>query len=108
MKRLLLVLSFLSIVGCGRLVAEHVVTGTPSSPSNGPVRIVMETDTPPAEFREIAIVRARGEGNRANLESVLEALQEEARLIGGNAVVRVRIDQGHGSISAIGTAGQVP
>jgi hypothetical protein len=95
-------------LGCGRIVADHVVTGTPMAARyGGPVQVVMENQPVPPMFTEVALVRARGEGNRANLESVLGALQEEARLVGANAVVRVRIDQGAGSVSALGTAGVV-
>jgi hypothetical protein len=91
--------------GCGRLVVDHVVTGRPAAPHTGPVAVIMETDPPPANFAEIALVRAHGSGTKANLQTVIEGLQEEARKVGANAVVRVRIDQGSGSVSAIGTAG---
>lgn len=93
------------LAACGSLRTDHVVTGAPSGPRHGPVRVLMETDTVPPTFQEIGLVRARGEGNRANLESVITGLQDEAREIGANAVVRVRIDQGSGSVSAVGTAG---
>ena len=65
----------------------------------------MEGDAVPPNFVEVGLVRARGEGNKANLEAVLRGLQDEARLMGANAVVRVRIDQGSRSVAAIGTAG---
>lgn len=102
-----IVVAWTLLVGCGRLVVDHVVTGAPASPYAGPVRVVMETEAVPPGFQEIALVRARGEGNRANLESVMIGLQDEARQVGANAVVRVRIDQGSGSVSAIGMAGVV-
>lgn len=107
MKKQLIALSFVLLVGCGRLVADHVVTGAPAPNHGGPVSVAMESDPVPPTFQEIALVRARGEGNHANLQAVLTGLQNEARLVGANALVRVRIDQGSGSISAIGTAGVI-
>lgn len=107
MKKQLLALSFVLLVGCGRLVVDHVVTGAPGPAYGGPVRVAMETDPVPPTFQEVALVRARGVGNQANLQAVLGGLQEEARRVGANAVVRVRIDQGSGSVSAIGTAGVI-
>jgi hypothetical protein len=103
-KRIVLVLALLA-AGCGRLTSDHVATGLPGAAHGGAVRVMMETEGVPAGFEEIALVRAQGVGNRANLESVIGGLQDEARLVGANAVVRVRIDQGSNGVSAIGTAG---
>jgi hypothetical protein len=108
MKRALLITMLLVATSCGSVVADHAVTGRSGAPHAGPVQIVMDTAPVPGGFTEIALVRARGNGNRANLESVIEGLKTEARLVGANAVVRVRIDQGSGNVSAIGTAGIVP
>jgi hypothetical protein len=104
----LIVAALWLLTGCGSLNLDHVVTGMPVAPHAGPVRVMMEAEPVPPDFQEIAIVRARGVGNQANLQAVVGGLQREASSLGGNAVVRVRIDQGAGSISAIGTAGVLP
>lgn len=106
LRRRFIVLAFAWLAACGHLDVDHVVTGAPpTGRDEGPVRILMESDAVPPGFREIGLVRARGSGNQANLEAVIAGPQNEARSIGANAVVRVRIDQGSGSVAAIGTAG---
>ena len=94
--------------GCGSLTTEHVITGTLHAAGGGPVDVVMENEPPPAEFEEIALVRAFGNGNRANLTSVIDGLRDEARLVGANAVIRVRIDQGSSGMAGLGVAVRVP
>jgi hypothetical protein len=109
MRRTWLALALaLPLLACGRLTTEHVVTGVDRGASGGPVGIVMENEPPPPQFEEVALVRAFGEGNRANLSSVIEGLQREARLVGANAVIRVRIDQGGTGMSGLGVAVVVP
>ncbi len=95
----------IALVGCGRLRHDHAVSGGLGRPHTRNVRIVMDTSPEPPVQVEIGIVRAIGEGNRANLESVIEGLQLEAQEVGADAVVRVRIDQGANSVSGVGVAG---
>ena len=96
------------LTGCGFLRTEHVMTGATHDLYGGAVDVMMENEPPPAEFEEIALVRAFGGGNRANLASVIDGLRTEARLVGANAVIRVRIDQGSSGMAALGVAVRLP
>ncbi|MBT9558300.1 MAG: heavy metal-binding domain-containing protein [Myxococcales bacterium] len=82
------------LIACGSIQAHHVNTGQPSPPHTGDVRVVLLGSPEPSPFREIAIIQVRAHGNKANLPSVVQAMQERARQLGCNAVIRVRIDQG--------------
>jgi hypothetical protein len=108
-RRLTIVaLAALLAAACGSLTTEHVITGAQYAPHGGGVDIVMENEPPPPAFEEIALVRAFGNGNRGDLQSVIDGLREEARLVGANAVIRVRIDQGSSGMAGLGVAVRVP
>lgn len=86
---------------------SHVVTGQPEAPHGGPVRVVMESEAPPKDFREIAIVQATTYGAEADLAHVVRGLQARAAQLGCTVIVRVHIDQGNGMASGNGVCGVV-
>lgn len=92
-----------TLAACGGLHRDHVVTGTIGA-WRGPIDIVMESAPQPAVAAEVGMVRAMGWGNQANLTAVIDGLRAEAALLGANAVIRVRIDQGTTNVSAVGMA----
>lgn len=103
----LFALMVLCLASCGTLESQHVLTGVPGAAHQGPVRIVMEGTTPPAELKEIALLQVRGTGNKADLKHAVEGLTTEARKLGCNYVVNVRVDQS-GTMSATGICARGP
>jgi len=91
--------------GCATpLRSEHVLTGTARPAWSGEVKVLMEGTPVPAAYDEVAIVNATGSASQATLPTVIGALQDEARKLGCNAVIRVRYDRGAESASATGVA----
>jgi uncharacterized protein YbjQ (UPF0145 family) len=68
------------------------------------VKVVMDGGPLGTDYDELAIVSASGSNSAATLPAVLGALQEEARKVGGNAVIRVRYDRGANTATATGVA----
>ena len=92
--------------GCATQVlrSEHVLTGTARAAWPGEVKVLMEGAPVPGAYDEVAIVNATGSASQATLPAVIGALQDEARRLGCNAVIRVRYDRGAQSASATGVA----
>jgi hypothetical protein len=84
--------------------AEHVLTDILRPPYSGDVKVSMEGAELTSEYDEVAIVTATGWSSGATLESVIAALQDEARKVGGNALIRVRYDRGAYNATATGVA----
>ncbi|TMB35166.1 MAG: hypothetical protein E6J58_17095 [Deltaproteobacteria bacterium] len=84
--------------------AERVLTGVPSAPYTGAVRIVMNGSPPGADYDEVAVVSARGTNGNATLAAVLGALQAEAPRLGCDAVIQVCYEPGGQVSSATGVA----
>ena len=104
MKKLVVVAALvLSSTGCARVESTHVVTGQPQVANAATVEIVMEGQTPRPGYVEIAIVEGRG-NHRAGMSGVLAQLQADARGLGANALINVRVDQGASIISVTGVA----
>ncbi len=104
MRTLAVSVMLLLVAACSRTQTHHVLTGTPGAPYSGDVRIVMENAEVPKGVEEVAIVQAQGFGGHADLEHVLAGLTDEAKKLGCDMVVRVRIDQGATQASATGVA----
>ncbi|MBL8716502.1 MAG: hypothetical protein JNL79_10935 [Myxococcales bacterium] len=98
----------LVLSGCGTTHTYRVLTGAARPAFDGPVRVVLEPDLPPAGFQEIAIIEAKCAGTHADLEHVVAGLQREAARLGCTIVVRVRIDQGASLATGTGVCGIVP
>ena len=94
----------LVLVGCGSVSTHFVVTGPQRARYSGEVAVYLESQAAPPQMTEVAIVQAHGNGDQANLEAVLAGLRRQAALLGADAVIRVRFDQGAGNASAIGVA----
>jgi hypothetical protein len=105
MKNAILVLAA-SALGCGTLTTHHVLTGPRAGPYSGNVRVVLEGVAEPPGLQEVAIIQAVGDGTRANLESLVSGLQEEAASLGCDIVVHVHVDQGSSKASASGALRQ--
>jgi len=104
MKKLLLVVTLaLCSAGCARVVSSHVLTGQLQAPHGGPVQIVMEGQSPTPGYAEIAIVEGRG-NHHAGMNGVMQQLQVDARSLGANAIINVRVDQGATIVSVTGVA----
>ena len=105
MKALATVLVVSTSASCASgLRSEYVLTGTARAPYNGQVKVVLDGAPIPGTFTEIAIVSAAGGGTDATLPAVLGKLQVQAAVLGANAVIRIRYDQGANNSSATGVA----
>lgn len=91
------------LAGCTTLRSEHVLTGSPSAPWTGEVKVSMEGAPVAGEYEEVAIVSASGSAFDG-LPTVLGALRERAASLGCNAVVRIRYDRGTSQTTATGVA----
>ena len=98
MRRLVLAISALLVSACGAVDA-HRVAFSPARPPTTSVELV--EGTPTRQFTETGIVQAIGHGT-ANREDVTKALAQEARRMGCDAVVRLRVDEGAAMAHAIG------
>jgi hypothetical protein len=71
---------------------------------SGEVKVLMEGEPVGFAYDEVAMITATGSGPQATPAALVEALQEEARKLGCNAVIRVRSDRGIENASALGVA----
>jgi len=81
-----------------------LMDSTRRSAWSGDVRVLMEGEPVSGPYGEVAIVTATGTAAEATLPAAIEALQDEARKLGCNAVIRIRYDRGTQSASALGVA----
>ena len=93
-----------SSAACGSIRSSHVLTA-PSRPPSRFVRVFLEGQGVPPTFQEIAIVQTVGSGPYANLQDVVEGLQERAASLGCSVVVHVRVDTGSTTSSGTGVCG---
>jgi hypothetical protein len=88
-----------------QLRSEHAFTNTiRRAPWSGDVKVLLDGQPLAGEYEEVAIVNATGSSSDANLPAIIGALQDEARDLGCNAVIRVRYDRGVNNASATGVA----
>jgi hypothetical protein len=107
MRKRLLLLAVAAAAACAAPpLREHVLTGTARPAAwPGEVKILMEGAPVEGKYEEVAIVSATGGGTNASLPAVIGALQDEARELGCNGVIRVRYDRGSlSNASATGVA----
>ncbi len=93
------------LFACGTTETHRVVTGKPGAPYGGEIRIRMEGQGEPSDFREIAIVQAKCLNSHADLEHVIAGLRAEAASVGCNTIVRIHFDQGSSHASGTGVCG---
>lgn len=103
--RLFLLLTSLALVGtaCGSVQTYRWPLAAPGNPAVRPA-VYFEGTIPQASMQEVELVEAIGYGTRANLPDVVSGLQDEAQRWGADAIVRVRVDCGHGSCHGYGVA----
>jgi len=94
-RLLLLVVAAAAACAAAPPRSEHVLTGTARTAAwQGEVKVLIEGAPVEGKYEEVAIVSATGGGTNASLPAVIGALQDEARKLGCNAVIRVRYDRG--------------
>ena len=98
MRRIVVAISALLVPACGA-VDTHRVAFSPARPPTTAVQLLEGNPTRP--FTETGIVQAIGHGT-ADRADVKRALAGEARRMGCDAVVRLRVDEGAAMAHAIG------
>ncbi|GAC1353113.1 MAG: hypothetical protein NVS3B20_26670 [Polyangiales bacterium] len=116
---LLAVMTLSSAIGCGtvrsyRFPIANVSPQTPNqrpqvffepeTAGNGPVNLAPRPLAPSRPMQELALVESIGTGTKADTESVVSGLMDEASRYGASAVVRVRVDCGWGECHGYGVA----
>ena len=102
MSRAALLVAALAL-GCGTTMVQRHLLGPPGVPHSRPVRTILAGDpVPPAQ--PVALVQAVGRGLNADLPHVIEGLRDEARQLGCDGVVQLRIARGISTVTAVGFA----
>ena len=101
---LIAALALTTLTACGSVRTYRWPLERPASPM--PVRpaVFMEGSMPATSMEELEMVEAIGSGTRADTEDVILAMQDEAAAYGASAIVRVKVDCGHGSCHGYGVA----
>ena len=100
--RLLALLASLSL-GCGSVYVQHHVFGPTGAPHNRAVRAILDGERVPPAI-PVALVQAIGRGSGADLSQLVEGLRDEARRLGCDGVVQVRIARAQSTATAVGIA----
>ena len=83
-------------IGCGGYTEVHeVIFRQPPPPTGRDVQVYVGDQTPPSAFYELAMLQAIGFDGDSNLEDVMGALRERGRMLGCDAIVRVRVELGY-------------
>lgn len=98
---LALPLAALSLSACGHTETHHLVFDGSSAPATSRVEVFMKS-VPKRPFVERGLVQAIGDGNERAPRQVIEALQDEARRMGCDAVVKTNVQRGASATHAIG------
>ena len=96
--RAVLLATLALVGGCFFTGAKHsqgVLIGTARAPSQGAVRLVMHGDELSEPYEEIAIVQAKSSFNVDGRPAILAALESEARAVGANGVIEVRVNDNY-------------
>lgn len=94
-----------AITGCAYRHAEHVLTGNVASTHTSQVILVAHGQPRPSQFEEIAIVYAVG--HHLSAASVSKLIADQARAVGANVIIDVRIVRGADYAGATGVAVRV-
>ena len=89
--------------GCGSVQTFRWPISQPAPPTQRP-QVFFEGQMPSTSMTELELVEAVGYGTRANMEDVVTTMQDEAQRYGASAIVRVRVDCGHGTCHGYGVA----
>ena len=93
----------LAATACGSIQTFRWPVAQPAPPIQRP-EVYFEGQMPATSMSELELVEAIGYGTRANMGDVVTALQDEAQRYGASALVRVRVDCGHGTCHGYGVA----
>jgi hypothetical protein len=93
----------LATAACGSISTYRWPLAQPAPPTQRP-EVYFEGQMPSTSMSELELVEAIGYGTRANMGDIVNALQDEAQRYGASAVVRVRVDCGHGTCHGYGVA----
>lgn len=102
MKQLIAIAFILTVAACGSVDTSYVLTGQAQSPQGGEIHVVMEGQPAAPGYVELGLVQARATGRLADMPNVVTGLVSQARALGADAIINVRIDQG--ATMASGTA----
>ena len=104
-RRLVTTLGALAMLaGCGSVQTYRWPVAAAAAPTQRP-EVYFEGQMPAAtSMAELELVEAIGYGTRANMGDVIEAMSDEAQRYGASAIVRVRVDCGHGTCHGYGVA----
>lgn len=100
-----LVLAALLLPACKRPASSHgfrVITGERSAPFDGPVAVYGVGQGHPEPYAEVAIVRVSS--SRKPADELVAMLKHQARQVGANAIIEMRINNGREHSSAAGVA----
>ena len=92
----------LALAACATARSEHALIGSPGTAHDRAVAIFREGEEPPDDYEEVALVSATT-GSPSTV-ALLALVQEEAARLGCDAVLRLRVDVGRESATAIGVA----
>ncbi len=93
----------LGVVGCGSVRTYRWPLAAPGNPAVRPA-VYFEGTMPQTSMLEVELVESIGYGTKAEVPDVVSGLQDEAQRWGADAIVRVRVDCGHGSCHGYGVA----
>src|SRR5262249_11276105 len=93
-----------SALGCGSVNTYRWPLGPAAAGASPGVEVYFEGTMPATGMEELELVEAIGVGTKSNVEDVVEAMRAEALRYGASALVRVRVDCGHGECHGYGVA----
>jgi len=102
MIRALAAIAALALVACGHIETHEVVLRADTSGAAKDPDVYLEGRAPPRAFYEVALLQVVGFGSNANPDDVVLGLVARGRLIGCDAIVRARVDQGSSRASGFG------
>ncbi len=91
------------LAGCGATSVQHHLLGRPGVARSGPVRVFLD-DAPLPPSMPVALVVATGRGTEADLGHVVEVMRADARVLGCDALVNLRVARGSSVVTAAGFA----
>lgn len=89
------------LAGCGS-TETHAMMFRPATPSGGHDAVLFVESVPDRPFAEIGLLQAIGSGDQAHTPEVLNALRQEGRRRGCDAIVLARAASGAVSAHAAG------
>jgi hypothetical protein len=95
-------MALFALTGCGHVELHELVVSAPGAGASTSSHLEGPEGPAVRPAREIALLEAVGSGSEATRSSVLAALTARAAALRCDALVRVRVDQGHTRSHAFG------